>query len=142
MVSYAFLTDEWIEAARRLRDQYNDRLPEPVLATRINVNITDVPHLDGGVMPGHIDTSEGQTIIEQGHLTEEDGGVDLTVTVDYDTARAAFVTRDQQKLMESFMSGRILVEGDATKLLALQSGPPEVDSAVTKMYEELNALTD
>ena len=142
MASYSFLSDEWIEAARRLRQQYEDQLPEPVLATRINVNVTDVPHLDDGLMLGHIDTSEGQTIIEHGHLDN----VELTVTVDYETAKAAFVTRDQRKVMESFLTGKILVEGDASKLLALQSTPPnfgpEVEPLLMEMYEKLNALTE
>lgn len=142
MARYAFLTDEWIEAARRLREQYENRLPQPVLATRINVNVTDVPHLDDGVMAGHIDTSEGQTIIEHGHLDD----VELTVTVDYDTAKAAFVTRNQQKVMESFLTGKILVEGDASRLLALQATPPnlgpDVEPLLIEMYDKLNALTE
>ncbi len=142
MATYAFLSDEWIEAARLLRQHYEDRLPKPVLATRINVNVTGVPHLDDGLMAGHIDTSEGQTVIEHGHLDD----VDLTITVDYDTAKAAFVTRNQQKVMESFLTGKILVEGDASKLLALQSTPPnlgpEVEPLLVEMYEKLNALTE
>ena len=108
------------------------------MAARINVVITAIPHGESDVMEGRIDTSEGQTIIEYGHLDEPD----LTVTVDYDTAKAAFVTRDQEALMQAFFGGKILVEGDVSKLLALQSTPPgEIDHLVIEMYEKLNAFT-
>ena len=138
MTSYPFLSAEWVQAAKDLRDEYADRMPDSPVAARVNVIVTDVPHGDTGTMNGHIDTSTGQTIIEQGHLEDPE----LTVTVDYPTARAAFVTRDQQEVMQAFLSGKILVDGDATKLLALQAGSPaDVDPALIEMYERLDALT-
>ena len=66
----------------------------------------------------------------------------MTVTVDYDTAKAAFVTRDQQAVMQSFLGGKILVDGDVSKLMALQSAPPEIDPMVVELYERLDQLTD
>ncbi len=138
MAEHPFLSPEWITAARALRAEYADRLPEPVVAARLNVVITGVPHGESDVMEGHIDTTEGQTIIEYGHL----GDPDLTVTVDYDTAKAAFVTRDQETLMQAFFGGKILVEGDVSKLLALQATPPdEIAPLVIEMYGKLNAFT-
>ena len=66
----------------------------------------------------------------------------LTVTVDYPTAKAAFVTRDQQEVMQAFLSGKILVDGDASKLLALQSGAPaDIDPIAVEMYQKLDAMT-
>ncbi len=138
MTSYAFLSPEWVEAAKSLRAEYADRLPDPAVEARINVIVTEVPDRQDGKMLGHIDTANGETIIEEGHLDEPE----LTVTVDYDTARAAFVTRDQQKVMEAFFGGKILVEGDASRLLALQAEPPpDVAPLMYEMYERLNAFT-
>lgn len=138
MTSYAFLSPEWVEAAKSLRAEYADRLPDPAVEARINVIVTEVPDRPDGTMLGHIDTANGETIIEEGHLDEPE----LTVTVDYDTARAAFVTRDQQKVMEAFFGGKILVEGDASRLLALQAEPPpDVAPMLYEMYERLNAFT-
>ncbi|MEM7322186.1 MAG: hypothetical protein AAF531_03790 [Actinomycetota bacterium] len=138
MTSYAFLSAAWVDAARALRDEYADRIPASAIEARVNVIVTDVPHDEDGTVEGHIDTSSGQTIIERGHLEDPE----LTVTVDYATARAAFVTRDQQEVMQAFLSGRILVDGDATKLLALQSGSPtDVDPSLIEMYQRLDELT-
>lgn len=139
VTSYPFLSPDWVEAAKGLRAEYADQLPDPVVEARINVIVTDVPHLGSEKMLGHIDTVSGETTIEEGHLDD----AELTVTVDYDTAKAAFVTRDQQKVMEAFFGGKILVEGDASKLLALQAEPPpDVAPVLYEMYEKLNALTD
>lgn len=140
MASYPFLSIEWIEAARALRDDFADRAPTSPVEARVNVVVTDIPHGDRSELEGHIDTTSGQTIIEYGHLD----GPELTVTIDYVTARAAFVTRDQQAVMQAFFSGRILVEGDATKLLALQPGPPpaELDELARELYRRLDEMTD
>lgn len=139
MASYPFLSPEWIEAARALRDEYADQAPASPVEARVNVVVTEIPHGDADELEGHIDTTSGQTIIEHGHLDDPE----LTITVDYRTARAAFVTRDQQEVMAAFLSGRILVDGDATKLLALQPGPPpaEVDDLARELYQRLDDLT-
>lgn len=138
MASYPFLSPEWIEAARALRDEYAERVPPAPMAARINVVVTEIPHGGPDQLEGHIDTTSGQTIIEHGHLPDPE----LTVTVDYLTARAVFVTRDHQAMMQSFLSGRILVEGDATRLFALVPGPDAIDDTSLEMYRRLDDLTD
>ena len=101
--------------------------------------VTDIPHGDTPEQSGHIDTTSGQTIIDHGHLDDPE----LTVTIDYATARAAFVTRNQQEVMQAFLTGKILVEGDATKLLALQPAPPpaELDDLARELYRRLDEMT-
>lgn len=138
VASYPFLSSEWIEAARQLRSEYAEQIPSSPVQARVNVIVTDIPHGDSETLEGHIDTSSGQTIIEHGHVDNPE----LTVTVDYPTAKAAFVTRDQQEVMQAFLSGKILVDGDASKLLALQSGgPADIDPTAVEMYRKLDAMT-
>ncbi len=138
MATYAFLTQQWIEAVRALRAEYEDRLPPPPVETRINVVITEFPHGEKATLHGHIDTTSGQPIIEEDHLEDPE----LVLTVDYETAKAAFVTRDMETLMAAFLGGKILVEGDAMVLMALQATPPpEGANDLVEMYERLNAMT-
>ncbi|MGH1493064.1 MAG: SCP2 sterol-binding domain-containing protein [Acidimicrobiales bacterium] len=138
MASYPFLSSEWIDAARKLREEYAEQIPVATVSAKVNVVVTDIPHGDDPTLEGHIDTNSGQTIIEQGHLDDPE----LTVTVDYATARAAFVTRDQTEVMQAFLTGKILVDGDASRLLALASGPPsDIDPVAIELYEKLDALT-
>lgn len=101
----------------------------------MNVVVTDIDHRDDGQLDGHIDSSGGEIIIEHGHLDNPE----LTVTVDYATAKAAFVNRDTQAVMQAFFAGKILVEGDVSRLMALQAEPP--NGAAIEMYQRLSAIT-
>ncbi len=132
--THLFLSDGWIAAAQALRNEFSAELPAPALSVLMNVVVTDIPHREGS-LDGHIDSSSGRLLIEEGHLENPD----LTLTVDYDTAKAAFITRDQQALMQAFFGGKIIVDGDASKLLALQAQAPD-DTAV-EVYRRLAALT-
>ena len=130
-----FLSDAWIENARALREEFDDQIPEPPMAVKMNVIVTDIGHRDDGQLDGHIDTSGGEVIIENGHLDDPE----LTVTVDYATAKAAFVTRDPQAVMQAFFAGKILVEGDVSRLMALQAEQP--NEAAIEMYKRLSDMT-
>ena len=118
MPRYPFLSDDWIEAARRIREDYRGK---GVIAHQVRMNqvITDVP-FGTGTVHAHLDTTVGEVQIELGHLDDPD----VTVTTDYLTARAIFVDGDPQATMQAFMSGRIKVEGDMAKLLVAQQQPP------------------
>lgn len=137
MTAHPFLSDEWITQARDLRVRYEHRLPPPRMPVKLNVVVTGIPHRDGGELRGHIDSSDGQTIIEEGHVAD----ADATVTVDYATAKAAFVTQDQQAVMQAFLQGKIFLEGDASKLLALQAGQNPADPLAMEIYSEMRAFT-
>ena len=65
---------------------------------------------------GSIDTSSGQLAIEDGHIDEPD----LTITTDYETAKTLFVQQDPAAAMQAVFAGKIKVQGDMSKLLALQ----------------------
>jgi putative sterol carrier protein len=67
-----------------------------------------------------VDTSSGELDIEHGHLD----GVDLKVTLDYETAKALLIDGNSQAAMSAFMAGKIRVEGDMSKLLAMQGSGP------------------
>jgi putative sterol carrier protein len=68
-----------------------------------------------------MDTSSGEMEMDTGHID----GADLTVTLDYDTAKAIFVEGNPQAGMQAFMAGKIKVQGDMTKLMAMQAGAPD-----------------
>ncbi len=116
---------------------------------KLNVVVTDLPEevdhpdvseLDGKpVVKGHVDSGQGQLLMEQGHLDDPE----ITITTDYETAMAAFVTQDQQELMNAFLGGKILVDGDASKLLALQAPPsdPEAAKLAGEIYAKLRDFT-
>jgi hypothetical protein len=135
--TYIFLTDEWIEAARALREGADDPAAVPH-TVRMNLNIVETPAHDDfpdGSFTGHMDTSGGEVKMDKGHLE----GADLTVTVDYETARAIFVEQNPQAGMQAFMSGRIRIEGDITKLMAMQGASP--DPTAVELANKLKDMT-
>ncbi len=74
--------------------------------------------------------------MDLGHTTVED----LTVTVDYTTAKAIFVDQNPQAGMQAFMAGKIKVQGDMTKLMAMQSAPP--DPTAQQVAQRIKEITE
>ncbi len=134
-MAHAFLSDEWMAAAREIRERYADQVPEVTTVIRINQVITDVPFGDGEVH-SYIDTSSGQLVLELGALDEPDA----TITTDYDTAKALFVEQDQAAALQAFMEGRIKVQGDMMKMMAMQVAVPENEFS-DRVAEEIKAIT-
>ena len=131
---FEFLSTAWIEAARAIRDEYEGRVGPPPVAVRMNQVITDSPQ---GTIQAHLDTSSARTRLELGHLTQPD----LTVTTDYATAKALFVQQDPAVAMAAFLSGKIRVEGDMAKLLALQATSIQVDTLAAEVAARVKAIT-
>jgi putative sterol carrier protein len=65
---------------------------------------------------------------------------DVTVTTDYETARKIFVDQDPQAGMQAFMSGKIKVQGDMTKLMMMQSTAP--DATALAIAQEIKSITE
>ena len=133
---YEFLTDEWIAEAKRLTDEAGERVNPPAHVIRMNQVITGAPFkADGEDILVHMDTSGGKVELDLGHLENPD----LTVTVDFDTAKAIFVEQNQQAGMQAFMAGKIKVQGDMTKMMAMQQTAP--DPAAIALAEQIKAMT-
>jgi len=134
-MEHQFLSDEWMMAAREIRARYqNDSVKIPV-GVRMNQIITGVPFGEGTVAT-YTDTTSGSLDIDLGHLET----VDVTVTTDYTTARNIFVEQDPNFTMQAFMSGKIKVEGDMLKMMALQGAMPQDETAKT-IAAEIKSIT-
>jgi hypothetical protein len=136
-VPHPFLSDEWIVEARRIREDHaGEGIPVPTVV-RMNQVITEVPFGDGSV-EANLDTSSGELVMELGHLEDPD----VTVTLDYETARAIFVEGTAQAGMQAFMAGKIRVDGDLAKLVAaLQTVNPDAFEAseIQRRIKEITA---
>jgi len=133
--AYPFLSPDWMNAARALRETMPRPDTAPPVAVRMNLVVTDTP-FDADVQ-GHVDTTDGEVIIEDGHLDRPD----LTVTVDYETARAIFIDQDAAAAMQAFMGGRIKVDGDLTKMLAMQASAAAPDANAQALADALRDIT-
>ena len=134
-MSFPFLSDEWMAAAKEIRDRHAGEAPAITQSLRINQVVTGAPFGDGTVH-SHLDTSSGELVMELGHLDEPD----VTVTTDYDTAKALFVDQDAAAGMQAFLAGKVQVQGDMMKLMALQTSMPDGDAA-QEIADEIKAIT-
>jgi hypothetical protein len=135
-VPHLFLSPEWMDAARAIREKYRDQAPKVAVVVRFNLVATNVPFGDG-IVNSHMDTSSGEVVMDLGHLDS----VDATLTTDYVTARSIFVEQDPQKAMEAFLMGKVKVEGDVLKLMAMQTAMPQTELGVV-VAEEIRAITE
>ncbi|MDQ6837482.1 MAG: SCP2 sterol-binding domain-containing protein [Actinomycetota bacterium] len=125
--------------ARKIRAEYQDRAPQVPVPVRMNLIVKDVPS-EHGSLHAHLDTSSGRLDLDVAHIDNPD----LTLTVDSVTARSILIDGDPQVAMTAFMGGRIKVDGDITKLLALQSAGivGGADPLGSEIAERINAITE
>jgi len=132
---HPFLSDEWMSEARTIREKYEGQTPPITASMKINLIVNDAPFSDGPVN-GYIDTSSGELTMEHGSLDD----ADVTLTTDYATAKALFVDQDPTVGMQAFMTGKITVQGDMMKLMAMQTAIPQND-VTAQIAEEIKAIT-
>ena len=126
MEKHAFLSPEWIDAALAIRDEYASHLPEPPAPVRMNLLITDAP--DGGDdIHASIDTGASGLLPRLGHMDAPE----LTVRMDFETARTLMMDQDLEAVAGAFFAGKIAVDGDITKLFFLQTLEPTEDQKQT-----------
>ena len=127
-MSHVFLSDDWFDAVEALRDE----APEPPAAMKdLKLNIVVAGGPDGD---REVHMAAGQ--FERGLVD----AAPTKLTVPYDVAKSMFIDGNQQAGMQAFMSGQIKVEGDMTKLMAMQSaGGPSPEQVA--FQEKIQALT-
>lgn len=134
MATYPFLSEEWMAEAKKIRDEYAGKSAPIAQTMKMNQIITEVPFGDGTIN-AHMDSTSGEMEMELGHLEV----AEVTITIDYATAKAIFVDGNPQAGMQAFMSGKIKVQGDMTKLMAMGQAAP--DPAAAEVAAKIKKIT-
>ena len=134
-MSHPFLSEEWMAEARAIRERYAGQTSKVTQSLKINQVVTGVPFGEGTI-ESYLDTSSGDVIMEFGSLED----ADVTVTTDYETAKSIFVMQDAAAGMQAFLGGKITVQGDMMKLMAMQVAMP-TDEASRQIADEIKAIT-
>ncbi len=134
MPKYPFLSSEWIAEAKKIYEG-SGAGASGVPAIRMNQVITEVPFGDGPI-EAHMDSSTGTMQMDLGHID----GAEVKITVPYAVAKAIFIDGNPAAGMQAFMSGQIKVEGDMTKLMAMQGAAPDADAmAIQQQIKDITA---
>ncbi len=133
-----FLSEEWLEQAKAIREEYRGKAGDPPHAMKMNLNVKECPDGvgDGDLVEAHIDSTGEEVDMDLGHLDSPE----LTVSLPYEVARAILVEGNPQAGMQAFMSGHITVTGDMTKLMAMQSGT--IDPVQLEIAGRIKDITD
>jgi putative sterol carrier protein len=134
-MAYPFLSDEWVSEARKIREENEGQGAAIPHQMKMNLVITEVPFGEGAI-DAHMDSTEGSLKLDLGHVEP----ADLKVSLDYVTAKAILIEGNPQAGMQAFMAGKIRVEGDMAKLMALQTMPP--DEKAQNVAKRLREITE
>ena len=127
---YPFLSDEWFDAAAKLISEHDANAPP---GTNLLLNL-EVEEGDNKTL-FHMGSRDGATLFGKGH----DDSADVTLSTDLETAKAVFIDGNPQAGMQAFMSGKVRVQGDMTKLMMAQGGGGGGNPALT---EALQGITE
>lgn len=135
MDCYQFLSDEWIAELQKIREEYRGKTQPIPTAVRLNQVITNVPFGDGTIN-SFTDTSTGEFNVEIGTLDS----ADATVKLDYQTATALFKEGSAKLGLGAFLTGKIKIRGDITKLSLLQKLAGN-DPSLQEMLDRIKQMT-
>jgi hypothetical protein len=124
-----FLSDAWLEEVKAIAEEAGGGGMMPPSA-EINMVITGGPegdkelHVAGGQFnPGLLEAAPTK------------------LTLPYDVAKDMFINGNQQAAMQAFMSGKIKVEGDMTKLMAMQGSANPDPAAAEALQKRIKEVT-
>jgi len=107
-----FLSDSWFDAVEEIRAELGDLdVPPAMKDLKINIVVTGGPDGDREI---RMDAGTFERGLAEGAPTK--------LTVPFDVAKAIFIEGNQQAAMQAFMSGQIKIEGDMSKIMAMQAG--------------------
>jgi len=120
-MGFKFLSDKWFDKVEELTNAAGDLgLTDAAKAIVMNIKVSSDEGdcdmcIDGGIIKKGLNHASA-----------------ITISVPYDIARKMFVEQDQNAGTQAYMSGKLKIEGDMTKLLASVSIQP------TAAQQELN----
>ncbi len=130
MSKLAFLSEDWFDKVIELKNEMGDiEIPDTIKNLVLNITVT------GGDKEVNMCMNAGN--IEKGHVD----GAATTMTLPKDLALRLFIENDRAAAMQGFMAGQIKIQGDMSKMMAMQSVQPTEDqeSLRQKIVDMTNA---
>jgi hypothetical protein len=125
---YPFLSDPWLgEVSKLAAEAGRGVMPDSVT---LNLVVTGGPQGDREL---HVANGSFGAGLQDGAPTK--------LTLPYDVARSMFVLGDQAAAMQAFMGGKIKVEGDMSKLMAMQAGGGAGGADAAALQQKLREIT-
>lgn len=127
---YPFLSDDWFLAAKAIREEAGDIGPPGGNDIKLNVTVVEGPM-------GETQVHLADGVFDRGHVDD----APTKATVPYDVARQLFVDGNPQAAMQAFMNGQLRIEGDISKLMAVQGAAMSPSAEQRQLQEKLREIT-
>ena len=126
---FPFLSDEWFTKVDELIASAGDlKIPEPMKTAEVNITVKRPS--------GDTQLAMKNGLFQRGH----DPSFNTVLTVDETIARKIFVDGDAAAGVQAFLEGKISVEGDLAKVVAMQTVEPSAEQmALTKKIAAITA---
>lgn len=126
--TFNFLTQSWFDAVARLNQEVGElNLPPNLAELTINVTVKSEN-------PTLLYLQAGK--INQHHIQN----ADATIYIDQDTLNQIIHDNSVDTALEAFMTGKIFIEGDMSKVMALQSARPSQEQKA--LYKQIKEMTN
>ena len=127
-MGHAFLSDSWFDEAEKLRAAANPEVPAALKDLVINLQVTGGPS-------GDVEARMAAGGLHQGFAAD----APTKLIIPFDVAHKMIIEEDQSAAMQAFMSGQIKVEGDMSKIMAMQGAgaPSETAKKVAAQVREM-----
>ncbi|HSN29367.1 MAG TPA: hypothetical protein VLT45_23920 [Kofleriaceae bacterium] len=126
---HQFLSDEWFTEVDKLIAAAGDlKIPAAMKEVEVNVTVTSPT--------GNTELFMKDGLFTRGHQAS----APTKLTIPADLARKIFVDGDTAAGVQAFLEGKMQVEGDLAKLVAMQTvEPSEPQKQLTKRIAEITA---
>lgn len=126
-----FLSEAWFDEVDKIRAELGDiEVPPAMKDLKVNIVVTGGPDGDREI---RMEAGAFERGLAEGAPTK--------LTVPFDVAKAIFIEGNQQAAMQAFMSGQIKIEGDMSKIMAMQAGTGTPGGEAQVLQQRLKEIT-
>jgi len=123
-----FLTDEWFEQVEKMGQEAGELNLPPALADMIvNLKVSDSDQ--------DIEANFADGLLHRGLSSD----ATTTLLLDRSILQSIITDFDTNEIMGAFMGGKIRVEGDMSKLMAVQTARPSAEQKA--LYSNIKSMT-
>lgn len=130
-MAHQFLSDEWLEEVKKIAEQAGEQ-PAGASDLKLNFTITGGPEGDKDL---HVAGGMSAAAFGKGHIAD----APTKIIVPFDVAKQMMVEGNQQAAMQAFMQGQIRVEGDMSRLMAMQAQGGSPNAELQQKIKDITA---
>ena len=129
-MGHKFLSDGWFDEAGKIFNEISPPIPDAIKDIVINFRVKEAPNGDVEARMA------GGQLLKGFHADAP-----TTLNIPYEVALKMMIENDESAAMQAFMGGQIQVEGDMSRVMAMQAAGPR-SAEGEQVSERIRAMTE